>query len=97
MAGGRGLRRGLMVVAALVAMIAGATYVSGELGEIAVLQTFGDAGEVYSTKLWVVDLDGTVVRPAHPLPPDSRPARAGVRTRRESPGSLTVLQTDEPR
>jgi hypothetical protein len=78
MARGRGLHHGLVIVAA----IAGATYVSGELGEVAVLQTFGDAGEVYSSNR------------SHPIPVRLGPVSAPDSS---SPVPSTGLPADEAR
>ena len=60
--------RKLIVASVLVwAAIVLATYVAGEQTEVVRLRTHDDSGKEWTTKLWVVDVDGvTWVRVANP-------------------------------
>jgi hypothetical protein len=63
----RAFRRAAVLVLGALLLVGVATYVAGEIVEVAVLRTTGERGRVVETKLWVADLDGTPwVRVARP-------------------------------
>jgi hypothetical protein len=61
------MRKLVGVVLVALALLALATYVAGERGEVVVLRTLDSGDAVHETKMWVVDVDGaTWVRVANP-------------------------------
>jgi hypothetical protein len=63
----RNVRRALLLLIVLVAILALGTYLAGERTEVVVLRTFDAEGAPHETKMWVVDRDGAPwVRVANP-------------------------------
>lgn len=56
------LRKTLILLAGILALaivIVGTQYIASESGEVVVLQTRDEAGDVHQTRLWVVDHEGS--------------------------------------
>lgn len=71
-----------VVSALIVALVA--TYVAGELEEVAVLRTFDETGAPHDTKLWICDVDGV------PWVRLARPGREWFRRLERDPRALLV-------
>ena len=61
------MRRYLALLLVGIAVVGFATWLSGEVNEVAVLRTFDASGVPHDTKLWVIEVGGAPwVRVAHP-------------------------------
>lgn len=97
------MARWLLVVVALLALVALATYWAGEQTEVAVLRTFDPDGATHDTKLWVVDIEGVpwvrVGRPARGwlLRLEADPRAELVREGRATPRRAVVVRDPDAR